>query len=277
VVGARISSTRDRPRHVANQLRRSMLISPRNGGARQRLGNRLLAHLPAAEQQRFIALCGSVELTFGQVLARPDVRIADVYFPLTAFVSLIAPAGMHATLEVGLIGAEGMLGATVALGTQAAPLHALVQGAGSALHISAKLFQRELDARPTLRQLLLRYCYVTLRQVSQTAACTHYHSLAARLARWLLMTQDRVSTGSLHLTHDFLGRMLGVRRVGVTEAAGVLQARRLIIYRRGEIIVVNRRGLEAASCDCYARDKRLYDRVLGGAHRRAGARQRTAA
>jgi len=197
------------------------------------------------------------------VLADPDVPISDVYFPLTGFVSLIAPVGRDETLEVGLIGAEGMLGATLALGVDSAPLHALVQGAGSALHLSAARFRREVRLRPALRQLLLRYCYVLLRQVSQTAACTHYHSIESRLARWLLMTQDRTGGATLHLTQEFLSGMLGVRRVGVTQAAGTLQARRLIGYHRGEIIVVDRRGLEASSCGCYAGDKRLYARTLG--------------
>jgi CRP-like cAMP-binding protein len=204
-----------------------------------------------------------VELAFGQVLAEPDVRISEVYFPLTGFVSVITQIGGDATLEVGLIGAEGVLGATLALGVELAPQHALVQGAGSALHLSAARFRREIRLRPALRAVLLRYCYVLLRQVAQTAACTHYHSIEARLARWLLMTEDRARGASMHLTQEFLSGMLGVRRVGVTEAAGKLQARRLIVYHRGEIVVVDRGGLESASCGCYADDKRLYRRALG--------------
>lgn len=226
-------------------------------------GSRLLAHLPATERVSFVSLCDTVELAFGQVLAEPDVRVSDVYFPVTGFVSLIAPIGRDATLEVGLIGAEGMIGATLALGVDSAPLYALVQGAGSALRLSAARFRREFALRPALREVVLRYCFVVLRQVSQTAACTHYHSIEARLARWLLMTQDRARGASLHLTQEFLSGMLGVRRVGVTEAAGKLQSRRLIGYHRGEIVVLNRRGLEAASCGCYASDKRLYERTLG--------------
>jgi len=133
-----------------------------------------------------------------------------------------------------------MVGATLVLGVKSAPLHALVQGAGLALHMSAARFRRELAARPALQQLLLRYCYVLFRQLSQTAACTHYHAIQARLARWLLMTQDRARGASLHLTQEFLSGMLGVRRVGVTQAARSLQARHLIGYHRGEIVVVNR-------------------------------------
>jgi len=226
-------------------------------------GSRLLNHLPETQRRSFIAECDTVELAFGQVLAEPDARIRDVYFPLTGFVSSIAPAGGDATLEVGLIGAEGMLGATLALGVNSAPVQALVQGAGSALHMSAASLRRELRLRPALRNILLRYCYVLLRQVTQTAACTHYHSIEARLARWLLMTQDRSRGASLHLTQQFLSDMLGVRRVGVSGAAGELQSRRLIGYHRGEIVVRDRRGLEAASCACYANDKRLYEHTLG--------------
>jgi CRP-like cAMP-binding protein len=238
-------------------------MSPRKGTVPPDGSSRLLSFLPAKDRSSFIARCDQVELEFGQVLAMPDKRIADVYFPLTGFVSLIAPVAGGATLEVGLIGPEGMLGATLALGVDRAPLRGLVQGAGSALRLSAAQFARELDARPALRRIVLRYCYVLLRQVSQTAACTHYHSIEARLARWLLMTQDRVRGNSLHLTQSFLSGMLGVRRVGVTQAAGALQGRSLIGYRRGEIVVVNRRGLEAAACGCYTGDKRLYDRAFG--------------
>jgi CRP-like cAMP-binding protein len=204
-----------------------------------------------------------VQLVFGQVLAEPDAPIRYVYFPETGFVSLLVPADGGAALEVGLIGREGMLGATLVLGVDSAPLHALVQGAGTALRMTAARFRKALAGSAALREVLTRYCYVLLRQVSQTAACTHYHTVKARLARWLLMTQDRALGATFHLTQEFLGRMLGARRVGVTEAAGGLQTRGLIGYRRGEIVVLNRRGLERASCACYAADKRLYDRTLG--------------
>ena len=144
-----------------------------------------------------------------------------------------------------------------------APFHALVQGSGEALRLTAVRFRRALDGRPGLADAVKRYCYVLLRQVSQTAACTRFHTIEERLARWLLMTQDRASGAEYHLTQAFLARMLGVRRVSVTQAAGTLQARRLIGYRRGEIVISNRRGLETASCACYGKDKRLYRRTMG--------------
>jgi CRP-like cAMP-binding protein len=238
-------------------------MSRRNGGAPPLEENRLLAGLPLKDRRDFTAACDRIELEFGRVLAEPDERIRYVYFPLTGFISLIAPIDGGATLEVGLIGNEGMLGATLALGVDSAPLHALVQGAGAALRMTAVRFRRELGARAALRNSLLRYCYVLLRQVSQTAACTHFHTIESRLARWLLMTQDRARGTAFHLTQAFLGRMLGARRVGVTHAAGALQSRRLIGYHRGEIVVLNRKGLEAASCLCYSGSKRLYERTFG--------------
>jgi CRP-like cAMP-binding protein len=238
-------------------------MSARTGGKTPPDENRLLAHLSRADRRGFAAHCDTVELAFGQVLAEPDVRMRYVYFPLTGFVSLIAPADEGSSLEVGLIGREGMLGATIALGVESAPLHALVQGDGTALRMTAARLRSELRARPALRAALLRYCYVLMRQVAQTAACTHYHSVEARLARWLLMTQDRARGAAFHLTQEFLSGMLGVRRVGVTLAAGTLQKRRLIGYSRGEIVVLNRKGLESASCHCYSTDKEMYARTLG--------------
>lgn len=227
--------------------------------------NLLLSRLRPADRRAFVDRCEPVELEFGQILAEPDKPLSHVYFPLTGFISLLVPADGHTALEVGLVGSEGMLGATILLGIDLAPMHALVQGSGSALRMTMSRFIKEVDARPALRATLLRYCYVVHRQLAQTAACTHYHSVETRLARWLLMTQDRAGGASLQLTQEFLAQMLGVRRVGVTHAAGALQRRKLIGYHRGEVVVVNRRGLEAASCRCYGEDRRLYDRSLGAA------------
>jgi hypothetical protein len=224
--------------------------------------NRLLATLSVQNRPRLAARCDAVELKFGQVLADPDKRIQHVYFPLTAVLSLIVPAAADASLEVGLVGYEGMLGATIALGVRDAPLHAVVQCAGFALRLPAGGFARELIAHPVLRAAVLRYCYAVVRQTAQTAACTHYHPIEARLARWLLMMQDRTRDASFYLTHEFLGLMLGVRRVGVTQAAGALQRRRLIGYRRGAITVLDRRGLEAVSCRCYSALQRVSKRYL---------------
>jgi CRP-like cAMP-binding protein len=162
-----------------------------------------------------------------------------------------------------MVGNEGMLGIPLMLGVDISPLHALVQGSGRALRMDVALFRRELKNCPSLERELKLYAYVLMSQLAQTAACTRFHVVEARLARWLLMTQDRVHGNSFHLTHEFLGHMLGVRRVGVTKAATSLQRQALISYNRGEITVLDRTGLEAASCGCYHADQNTYDRVLG--------------
>jgi CRP-like cAMP-binding protein len=148
------------------------------------------------------------------------------------------------------------------LGVDIAPLRGLVQGAGTALRLSAARFRREVVGRPALRRVLHRYAYVRMAQLAQMAACGRHHDLHARLARWLLMTQDRAHTDRFHLTHQLLAVMLGVRREGVTEAAGRLQKRRIIAYRRGEVQILDRRGLEGASCSCYRIDLATYQRVF---------------
>ena len=225
--------------------------------------NRFLAGLGVATTRRMRALCETVPLAFGQILGQADGRIRHVYFPERGFISVLATASTDQALEVGLIGTEGVLGATLALGVPTAPLQALVQGDGSALRMSAARFRTELDASPTLRQRTNRYCYVLLRQTGQAAACVHYHAVPARLARWLLMTLDRTSGDDLQLTQEFLSRMLGVRRVGITQAAGHLQQAGLISYHRGAITVRDRRGLLAVACSCYEADRRSYALLLG--------------
>jgi CRP-like cAMP-binding protein len=159
----------------------------------------------------------------------------------------------HAALEVGLVGREGMVGIPLALGVDVSPVRMLVQGKGSALQMRAAPFRRLLGASLPLQRALHRYAHALMAQITQTAACNRFHTVDARLARWLLMTRDRAGSGNLDLTQDFLGEMLGVRRVGVTEAASFLQHRGLIGYRRGNIRILVDAGLEAAACSCYAR------------------------
>ena len=227
------------------------------------VANRLLADLPAKDRQHLTAGCEQVELAFADILGEPGERIQYVYFPADSFISLAAPVDGRASLEVGLIGNEGMLGIPLILGIGVSPQRALVRGSGGALRMTAASFERELAGSAALHRGLNRYLYALMAQFSQTAACTRFHLLDARLARWLLMSHDRAHSDSFHLTHDFLADMLGVRRVGVTKAAGVLQRRKLISYRRGHITILDRAGLEAVSCGCYLAMKHTYERILG--------------
>jgi CRP-like cAMP-binding protein len=225
--------------------------------------NRLLAALPRQDRQRFQTDCETVQLRFAEVLAEPGERIRYVYFPIESFISLLAPIANRGSLEVGLVGHEGMLGIPLVLGADISPLHAMVQGKGSALRMAAAAFQRQLAQSPALQKWLKRYIHAVIGQLAQTAACTHFHVVEARLARWLLMTQDRAHSDEFHVTHEFLAYMLGVRRVGVTKAATSLQNKHLISYSRGDVKIVNRSGLEAASCTCYEADKATYARAMG--------------
>lgn len=225
--------------------------------------NRLIASLPRKDCQRFLASCDEVTLSFADVLVEPGERIRHVYFPTHSFISMTTPIDGHSSLEVGLIGDEGMLGISLILGVDTSPLHALVQGAGTALRMTTPAFRRELAQSVALQTSLKRYLYIVLSQLVQTAACTRFHVVEQRLARWLLMTQDRAHADEFHMTQDFLAYMLGVRRVGVTKAASALQKLNLISYRRGSIHILDRPGLRAAACECYEADKASYARILG--------------
>jgi len=225
--------------------------------------NRLLDALPSDDRRRLLAVSEPVDLVFADVLYKPGDRLNHVYFPTRSFISLIMPVDASSSLEVGLIGNEGMFGIPLVLGVDISPVGAVVQGAGPALRINAPLFCRELGRSPALQREIDRYVFVRLSQFAQTAGCTRFHVVEARLARWLLMTQDRAHSDNFHVTQEFLAMMLGVRRVGVTKAASSLQKRKLIHYTRGNISVLDRRGLKAASCGCYKADRDAYDRILG--------------
>ncbi len=213
--------------------------------------NSLLAALPRMQYQRLASGLEPVALIFGEVLYEPGETISHVYFPDQSLVSLLTLVDGRSALEIGMVGREGMVGTALALGVDVSPVRALVQGAGAAMRMKAARFLKEFRRSAPLQLALYRYTHTLMAQVAQTAACNRFHVVQERLARWLLMTRDRIQSNDIHLTQEFLSHMLGVRREGVTTAAGQLQKRKLIEYNRGRIKIVNQRGLEAASCSCY--------------------------
>lgn len=213
--------------------------------------NHVLAALPHRQYLRMLPALEAVTLSFGDVLYEPGQAIRLVYFPCASVVSLLTLVDHHLALEVGMVGREGMVGLPLALGFNVSPFRALVQGAGAAMQMKASHFLKVLPLSPQLQRALQGHTHTLMAQVAQTAACNRFHVVEERLARWLLMTGDRVRSNDFLLTQEFLSHMLGVRRVGVTKAAGQLQKRGLIEYSRGSLHIVDRRGLEAASCSCY--------------------------
>ena len=225
--------------------------------------NQLIDRLTASAAQSLLAACDPIELEFDQVVAEAGEPVDRVLFPITAIISVTVRVDDHNPLEMGMIGFEGMLGATLALGVKRHPMPAVVQGTGLALEIPADAFQHQLTDSPELERIVHGYLFVLVEQLSQTAACNAFHEVAARLARWLLMMDDRARGQPLVLTHLFLSDMLGVRRSAVTIAAGHLQAQNLIRYSRGHIQVLSRPGLEAVACQCHAAGLAAYERQFG--------------
>lgn len=224
--------------------------------------NRVLASIPKKEYQRLAANLEPVRLEFGQVLYQPGKSIRHVYFPIDCLISLLTAVDKRRTLEVGMVGNEGMAGMPFILGMGISGVRALVQGGGDALRMDAGDFRIEFDRNPPLQQALYRYTYALMAQISQTAACNRFHETEARLARWLLMTRDRVGSDEFPLTHEFLAHMLGLRREGITEAASSLKRRKVIDYSRGKIQILDTKGLKASSCSCYQAVKTVYERAL---------------
>lgn len=225
--------------------------------------NRLIALLPRPDRVCLLAACEPFALTLSDALCEPGEPVRHVYFPTDGVIALLARVPGAPGVEVGMVGREGMLGAELALGQLRAPLHALVQGTGMAWRVSTRAFRAALRRSPALQRVLHCYLSVLMAQLASSAACLRFHLIGPRLARWLLMSQDRTHADHFHVTHVFLAAMLGVRRVGVTAAATKLQCAGLIRYRRGEIAVLDRPGLEAAACTCYGAQRVFYATALG--------------
>jgi CRP-like cAMP-binding protein len=214
-------------------------------------GNRLLDGLPASAHERLRPHLETVALTFNETIHEPGRQAEYVYFPTTGLISMVASAGNGLSIEIGMVGKEGMFNISSILGDDRPSHGAMVQLAGSALRTTVAVLRREAQAHPELLGLLLRYGQVVLTTAAQTAACNRLHLLEQRCARWLLSAHDRAEDDKFAMTHEFIAMMLGVRRPGVTLAAQSLQASGLITYNHGTVTVIDRKGLEAASCGCY--------------------------
>lgn len=225
----------------------------------ERIENRLLSALPRADYRKLLPDLRRVELRLTDELYQPGATVRHVYFPNSGIVSLLSTAQNHSSLEIGVVGNEGMAGVNVFLGVAVSRHRALVHGQGSAMRMSAATLRRHVAQSAALRCLLLRYMHALMMQIAQSAICIHSHTVEKRAARWLLLTQDHVQSDVFTMPQKFMVPMLGVRRERVTLAAGSLQKRGLIRYSRGQITVLDRRGLEAAACECYRKIKAEYD------------------
>jgi hypothetical protein len=221
--------------------------------------NRLLAALPAGTYRRLEPNLEPVTLDFGHVIETTGSRSRHVYFPTTAVFSMVCALRDGRTAEIGLIGNEGTTAMATCLGADAASAETVVQIAGDALRVRASKLKAEFDRCGTLHDLTLRYLFTLVAQISQSVGCNTHHLLEARLSRWLLLVRDRVPTDELLLRQDFLSDMLGTGRTAVTVAAGALRSEGLIRYSRGKITVLDRPGLEAAACECYATVRAVFD------------------
>lgn len=226
--------------------------------------NRLLGLLPTRDYRRLRPHLQAVTLAYRQSLYRANEPVQFVYFIETGVGSLVNTMANGQAAEVGTIGSEGIVGLPLLLGDNQAPTSVYIQVPGAGLRMKATLFKRELARSASMRAVMLRYAHAFFNQVAQSAACNHFHSLQQRCCRWLLMTHDRMQSDEFLLTQEFLAMMLGVQRTGVTAAASVLQRAGFIRYTRGNVTVLDRRGLEQRSCECYGVSKLAFDRLLGG-------------
>ena len=234
--------------------------------AAETTSNLLMAALPEVDRERLLSACRSVELPLSELLCERDELTAEVYFPTRAFVSLISLADARAGVELGMIGREGMLGSHLCLNVFKSPLRGVVQGQGHAWRIPTDEFIDHMQRSPALRGLMQRYQYFLTGQQATSAACLRFHQVDQRLARWLLMSDDRAPGSFLQMTQEFVAYMLGVRRVGTSVATSSLVREGLIDYRHGQIRLLDRDRLQHVACSCYEADRRSYDALFGGSH-----------
>jgi len=224
--------------------------------------NELLAALPDAEWERWLPNLEPVDMPLGKVLYEAGTRLNHVYFPVTAIVSLLYVMEDGASAEIAVVGKEGLVGVSLFMGGESTTSRAVVQSAGEGYRLKSNVMMMEFNRAGPVLHLLLRYTQALITQMAQTAVCNRHHSLDQQLCRWLLLSLDRLPTNELVMTQELIANMLGVRREGVTEAAGRLQESGLISYRRGHITVLDRAGLERRTCECYQVVKDEYDRLL---------------
>jgi CRP-like cAMP-binding protein len=232
--------------------------------------NHLLAALPAAEFERLAAHLEAVPMALGQMLYEPGGQLQHAYFPVSAIVSLHYVLESGAAASVASVGNEGVLGVSLFMGGDTTPSSAVVQNGGQAYRLDRRVLKQEFERNGALQRLLLRYTQALLTQMSQTAVCNRHHSVEQQLCRWLLVTLDRVPSGEFSMTQELVAGMLGVRREGITEAAGRLQGEGFIRYRRGHIAVLDRAGLQTRVCECYGVVKKEFGRLLSDVRHRQG-------
>jgi CRP-like cAMP-binding protein len=225
--------------------------------------NRILGALPRKEYQKLLPILELVNLTFGEILYESHSQIRHVYFPNDCFVSMLTTVDTGRAAEVGLIGFEGMIGVPMALGVAVSPFRAVVQGGGTAMRLKTADFRRSFSKSAALKREVFLFTHLLMIQIAQTAACNRFHVVTQRMARWMLMTRDRVNSNEFRITQDFLAFMLGVRRVGVSAAMSGLRERKLIAYRRGTVRILDHDGLVAVACGCYIIVKDTYTAAQG--------------
>jgi CRP-like cAMP-binding protein len=228
-------------------------------GAKQvSVPNHLLGALPRKDYQKLLPLLEPVKLAFGDILYESHAQIRHVYFPIDCFVSMLTTVDAGRAAEVGLIGSEGMIGIPMALGVAVSPFRAVVQGGGTAMRVKTVDFRRIFSNSAALKREVFLFTHLLMIQVAQTAACNRFHVVTQRMARWMLMTRDRVNSNEFRITQEFLALMLGVRRVGVSAAMCRLRERKLIVYRRGTVTILDHEGLTAGACVCYRTVRDAY-------------------